>query len=265
MKITKNELRTIIKEELQKLNEAPMDVFVLWANGVSDNLSKAIKKAKYIGKSGKWNDAYKTNASNGHGTVFFVPAENVAQAKQIIQKATDKNRIGRNIYAKFGQSISDGVITEATVTRIPNFNLESDAYIAMLDIMNKNRPIFNEFRKVAIKHATEVYTGGKYQLSAVIKDLTPIFKPKTGFLKQVVNKINERVLRIHVPDRDMERIIPKFAGVLALGLYDSLTGDPIDFDLVKKLGPSVSRLANNYSVNRGKSKLKTIMGTSKLK
>jgi len=67
------------------------DVFVLWADRVTDNLPKAIKKAKYKGKGGKaWDDQYKINAKSGSGSVFFVDATNVADAKQKIQNLTKK-------------------------------------------------------------------------------------------------------------------------------------------------------------------------------
>ena len=102
MKISKTELRQIIKEEIKRLNEETYtDDFVLWANGVVGNLNKAIKKAKYIGKAGKgWDGSYKTNAKNGHGTVFFVSANNVKQAKERLKdEISEKDKLDTNIYS----------------------------------------------------------------------------------------------------------------------------------------------------------------------
>ena len=81
---------------MKTLNE---EVFVLWADRVSDNLSHAIKKAKYKGKSNKnWNDQYKLNAKEGHGTVFFINASNVDEAKRKILMTTEKNKKDTNFY-----------------------------------------------------------------------------------------------------------------------------------------------------------------------
>jgi hypothetical protein len=91
----KSELRQIIREELTRINE---DVFVLWADRVNDNLPKAIKAAKYKGKGGTWSKEYKTNAASGYGTVFFVEADNVDDAKQKVLTATDANKTDKNIY-----------------------------------------------------------------------------------------------------------------------------------------------------------------------
>lgn len=92
----RSELREIIRSEIKiLLNE---DVFILWADRVSGNLAKAIKKAKYKGKGGTWNDEYKTNAKEGHGTVFFVNAANVGEAKAKVAQATEKHKVDDNVY-----------------------------------------------------------------------------------------------------------------------------------------------------------------------
>lgn len=91
----KSELRQLIREELGKLNE---DVFVLWADRVNDNLPKAIKAAKYKGKGGTWSKEYRTNASAGYGTVFFVEADNLNDAKQKVLTVTNADKTDKNIY-----------------------------------------------------------------------------------------------------------------------------------------------------------------------
>ncbi len=91
-------------EEFNKTNkeyQKPLmeNTIVLWANKVDNNLAKAIKKAKYIGKSSSdWDPQYKINAKNGHGTVFFVDAENVKSAKEKIQDVSDEHKEDTNIY-----------------------------------------------------------------------------------------------------------------------------------------------------------------------
>lgn len=257
--MNKLELRLLIREELQKLNEASTDVFVLWSNRIVGNLPKAIQKAKYIGKSGIWNDEYKKNAANGHGTVFFVAADNVKHAKELIKKTTEKNSIGTNVYGKYGQTSENRVIKESKVARISNFNLESDAYIAMLDILSKN----NIFKKIVIKHANDVFTGGKFQIKSVAKEFEKLIKPE--FLKAVVDKINKSRSRIWLSDDQYTspKVISQFAGVLAMGVLDSLVNDPLDYDLIKSLGDrELTKLADEFSANRGRSKMGAMIGNS---
>jgi hypothetical protein len=63
-------------------------IFVLWADKVTKNFPNAIKKAMYKGKSNKiWNREYVINAHKGYGTVFFIDANNVSEAKAELVKA----------------------------------------------------------------------------------------------------------------------------------------------------------------------------------
>jgi hypothetical protein len=74
--------------ESMKINES--DTIVLWADKVTGDLEKAIKKAKVKGKSNIysiWDKEFITNAENGHGTVFFINALNKADAMEKIKKA----------------------------------------------------------------------------------------------------------------------------------------------------------------------------------
>jgi excinuclease UvrABC helicase subunit UvrB len=90
-------------------------VIILWADKVTDNLPKAIKKAKYKGKGGKaWDDQYEINAKEGSGTVFFVDAKNVADAKEKIQGLTKKNN--SNVYhvnERLTESMTDDYVKVA--------------------------------------------------------------------------------------------------------------------------------------------------------
>jgi hypothetical protein len=82
-------------DQSDKVNE---DVFVLWADRINDNLPKAKQRAKYKGKGGIWSDSYKQNAKNGHGTVFFINASDVNDAKSKLNTISDGDKTDRNIY-----------------------------------------------------------------------------------------------------------------------------------------------------------------------
>lgn len=82
-----NNIKTMDQfNESMKINES--NIIILWADKVSGNFEKAIKKAKVKGKSGNWDKEYIINAENGHGTVFFIEADNKADAMEKISKAT---------------------------------------------------------------------------------------------------------------------------------------------------------------------------------
>jgi hypothetical protein len=106
----------ILKKKIEKLDEGLMDdliadsdagvkpegeysdkpIFVLWADRVTKDLPNAIKKAMYKGKSNKlWNMEYVTNAHKGYGTVFFIDANTVPEAKlelgKVLQHGSAKN------------------------------------------------------------------------------------------------------------------------------------------------------------------------------
>ena len=82
----------------ESLTEDFNDTFVLWANKITNNLPKAIQRAKYIGKGGTWSSAYKTNAIDGRGTTFFVKANSVSEAKEKIQNLINSDKNESNIY-----------------------------------------------------------------------------------------------------------------------------------------------------------------------
>lgn len=93
-------MRAAIEDDIAALQKEGVseDVFILWADRVSDNLPKAIKMAKYKGKAGSWSKEYKQNASNGYGTVFFITASNVADAKEKLGMVKDDNKTQKNVY-----------------------------------------------------------------------------------------------------------------------------------------------------------------------
>jgi predicted alpha/beta superfamily hydrolase len=86
----------------------------LWANKVTKNFSNAVKKAVYKCKSNKiWNKEYIINANEGYGTVFFIDANNVPEAKTELVKALQHSSV-KNIYY-FGinsKKMLDGIINK---------------------------------------------------------------------------------------------------------------------------------------------------------
>jgi hypothetical protein len=101
----------LLKKKIEKLDEnsqstdyTPKDefsdkpIFVLWADKITKNFPNAIKKAMYKGKSNKlWNREYVTNAHKGYGTVFFIDANSVPEAKTELVKALQHGS-AKNIY-----------------------------------------------------------------------------------------------------------------------------------------------------------------------
>jgi hypothetical protein len=108
----------LLKKKIEKLDEGLMDdliadsdagvkqtneysdkpIFVLWAEKATKDFPSIIKKAMYKGKSNKlWNREYITNAHNGYGTVFFIDANNVPEAKSELIKAL-RHGSADNIY-----------------------------------------------------------------------------------------------------------------------------------------------------------------------
>jgi hypothetical protein len=148
-------------------------------------------------------------------------------------------------------------INEATVTSIPNFNMESDAYIAMLNALKSN----NAFKKIVAKVGEDYYTGGNPK---------NLFTVLHGGLKHVVNDkiimaaqaaVNSNGPRIAVTPQQAKdaQTIHKFAGVLALGVLGDLKDDPNGFP--KMIGdPALIKAGSEFSVNRGKEKMGVIMG-----
>jgi len=144
-------------------------------------------------------------------------------------------------------------LSEVTVTRIPNFNLESDAYIIMLQLLKNNA----KFKKVVSSHAEDLYSGARPSttFTSLQSELSKVVTPE--IILSVVEKMNEKrkILFVSNDEARESRIITKFSGVLSMGIIDSLIGDPIDLALLKQLGNAkVAQLAKEYSINRGKSK-----------
>lgn len=150
-------------------------------------------------------------------------------------------------------------INEVVVTRVPNISMESDAYIIMLELLKNNA----KFKSIVSTQAEDLYSGGRTtNIFKVLQgQLSKIITPQ--IINSVVEKLNQKRKMIFVDPTDVDKGVhtSRFAGILALGIVDSLIGDPLDLKLIKDLGNAkVAQLAKDYMVNRGKSKLGVMMG-----
>lgn len=153
-------------------------------------------------------------------------------------------------------------LNEVNVTRIPNLNLESDAYITMLDLLKNNA----KFKSIVSIQAEDLYSGGRTTnvFNILRGQLSKIMTPQ--IILSVIQKINSKRMILSVDTDDVNKGIhnDRFAGILALGIVDSLIGDPLDLKLIKDLGNAkVAKLAQEYSINRGKQKFSSIIGNIK--
>jgi hypothetical protein len=150
-------------------------------------------------------------------------------------------------------------VNEVTVTRIPNFNLESDAYIFMLYLLKNN----SGFKKAATDAGMALFSGAnvKSVFTSLHNNLKKVITPQ--IVKAVVEKVNEKRTVIFVDSADIQNGVhtARFAGLLALGVVDSFINDPIDYKLINDLGNAkLKGLADEFSVGRGKIKLGVMMG-----
>lgn len=236
-------------------NGSDVDITVL--KTIETDLAKFKKTLKKFNNKEEYlatiNESYKLNESPS------TPAEK--HVEKFIKSLT----------VKYGYSVEDAVylvkttiskmglnevvsgkklINEITVKRIPNFNLESDAYILMLDILKNN----SAFKKNAISAGIELYTGAnkKSVFTVLHNKLKKVITPQD--IKLVIMLMNRKRKVLFVNDYDIDNGVHthKFAGILALGLIDSFTDSPIDYDLIRDLGsPKLKKLADELAISRG--------------
>lgn len=149
-------------------------------------------------------------------------------------------------------------ITELTVSRIPNLNLESDSYIHMLDVLKSN----STFKKIVSTAGIDLYSGAnsKTVFNTLKQNLKKVLSPQ--IISSVVSKVNQKRERLSIRDTDIQsgKYSERFAGILALGLIDSFMDTPVDTELIKDLGNSkLATMAKEFSVNRGKGKVSAMM------
>jgi tetrahydromethanopterin S-methyltransferase subunit F len=150
-------------------------------------------------------------------------------------------------------------LNEVTVTRIPNFNLESDAYIIMLYLLKNN----SGFKKAATNAGIDLFSGAntKSVFAGLHTNLKKVITPQ--IIKAVVETINQDRKKIFIDDADIQKGVhtARFAGLLALGVVDSFINDPIDYKLINDLGNAkLKGLADEFSIGRGKIKLGAMLG-----
>jgi hypothetical protein len=150
-------------------------------------------------------------------------------------------------------------LNEVTVTRIPNFNLESDAYIIMLYLLKNN----SGFKKAATNAGIDLFSGAntKSVFAGLHNNLKKVITPQ--IVKAVVGTINQDRKKIFIDDADIQKGVhtARFAGLLALGVVDSFINDPIDYKLINDLGNAkLKGLADEFSIGRGKIKLGAMLG-----
>jgi len=145
-------------------------------------------------------------------------------------------------------------INEVTVTNLKGISLESDAYYYMLKKLQGN----STFSKIVAKYAKALYGGEnpKGVFPQLRKALHKVVDEKV--IMWVANQLNKKVPRIAI-DRNnagTPELQNRFAGIMAMGIIDSLMNDPLDHDLIRSLSDmEVEKMASDHSVNRGRTKL----------
>lgn len=149
-------------------------------------------------------------------------------------------------------------VNETTITNLKGISLESDAYYYMLKKLQGN----STFSKIVAKYAKALYGGEKPKgvFPQLRKDLQKIVDKKV--IMWVADQINKRGSRIAIDKNNAgtSELQNRFAGILAMGIIDSLMNDPLDRDLIKSLGDKkIEKMADDHSVERGKAKLGTML------
>jgi hypothetical protein len=251
--VTNTSYRKYVNEN-ESLTEVDYKTAVSQFNAELEKHPDVVKAAKHYGKT---------------------PAEIVKALQMRLSTKGDRNKNTKEVSIDFkdtdsGVKIShkkkfdEGVakstsLNEVTVTRIPNFNLESDAYIFMLYLLKNN----SGFKKAATNAGIDLFSGAntKSVFTSLQNNLKKVITPQ--IVKAVVEKINEKRTVIFIDDTDIQKGVhtARFAGLLALGVVDSFINDPIDYKLIKDLGNAkLKGLADEFSVGRGKIKLGAMLG-----
>lgn len=148
-------------------------------------------------------------------------------------------------------------LTEAEITTIPNFNLESDVAIEMMKQLHGN----SNYKKTVASNGIDYYEGGnpKNIVSTLIGGLKRVVTPQ--IVKSVFATINKRSPRIQYDDSRSNEIVSLCVKILAMAVMFELRESPIPF--AKEIGDSkMIQAANDFSTNRGKAKFSTMMQNS---
>jgi DNA-binding ferritin-like protein (Dps family) len=268
-KIMQTKLPASYKSQLERtfgkvLNEMKLKNIKETIKSIKENASiEAISIAQYTGTRKdavqSFIDTHKLNAKK---LLSYVAKGKMKERMDFVSAIAGKegNPIQKKIIKMFEVANTKSTsLNEVTVTRIPNFNLESDAYIFMLYLLKNN----SGFKKAATDAGMALFSGAnvKSVFTSLHNNLKKVITPQ--IVKAVVEKVNEKRTVIFVDSADIQNGVhtARFAGLLALGVVDSFINDPIDYKLINDLGNAkLKGLADEFSVGRGKIKLGVMMG-----
>jgi len=143
-------------------------------------------------------------------------------------------------------------LKEAKITTIPNFNLESDVAIALLKLLKNN----SKFKKIAIDFGVGFLDGNINKTKATIQSIKKIIN------KDVIAKlsliIKDRTFQEVISVNSSDKVIELLSSILTYALVFEFDENPIGFS--KSLGNAdLIKTAAEFSVNRGKSKMGTML------
>ena len=152
------------------------------------------------------------------------------------------------------------ILNEVEVTTLPNFNLESDIAIVMMEMLKGNK----KFYSIIEKYGTDYFKGANpkniimFLKSAILKDVIDY-----DFVKELIDKANTKhKRRLIEPSLVSDKETPRFAGVLAAAVIFELRENPISF--AKEIGSKkLENAADEFSTERGKQKFGVMMGNKK--
>ena len=145
-------------------------------------------------------------------------------------------------------------LNEAEITTIPNFNLESDVAIEMMNQLRSN----STYKKIVSTNGIEYYTGGNPSIinKTLASQLKRIVTPQ--LVKSVFGVINKRFPRIEYTQSRESELLDLCVKILAMAIIFELRENPIGFS--KEIGDTkLKSSADNFSSNRGAGKFSTIL------
>lgn len=145
--------------------------------------------------------------------------------------------------------IAKFIKTQATIVRIPGFSIESDAFVFLIDKLEKDHSLAS---KIYNKAWDIILTGRKDNAKLVIlpdaqKFITKVWEDYSEF---VIKKI-DRYMFLNTEFKSMS------AKILAAGIVNELVNDPNHYK--KFLSTKAQKEVEDYVVNRGKSKFVTML------
>ena len=187
---------------------------------------------------------------SGRGAVYHVrQLGNKPYYDDVRQWLYGKKDIDGNVYKESKN------INEAKVTSIPDWNLESDVFIVMLEHFKND----SNFKRIVSKGGIDLLSGGnpKNIVTSMTKEFSKLFT-RANVIQKIADDVNKRSLRIDVSGRDKAKLAATFAQVLAHGVMWELGEDPSH--LAKMIGDKkLEKVANEFQQRRGKEKFRSMM------